>query len=458
MSEGAPIREYVSAAQRRWRPAAALIIAGIGLSALISLVVPPTYEASTQLYVRTAGSGSISDLNQGGAFAQNIVSTYATVATTQAVLGPVKERLRLPVSIESLTTQITASAPLDQTLINISVRDSSPGQAARIANAVASSLQTWVTKTEDSGDAAAAAVSVSITQPASVPIKAAAPSLRTNMLIGGLIGLIAAVGAIVFLERVDTRVRNSRDLNGLNLNVLSESPFDATIQRNPLVTLEAPQSLLAESFRQLRTNLQFAMAGTTQRSLLLTSGTAGEGKSTAAVNLAVAIAKSGRKVVLLDADLRRPSIATYLGLEATVGLTSLLIGEVKLDDAIQQWGEDVHFSVIPSGPVPPNPSELLGTSAMQEVLAALEDRYDLVILDGAPLIPVTDSAVLASIVGTVVLVVRSGQARQREVERSLEILASVDSSAAGTVIAAQTQSDSVGYIRSYSAAQSPEVD
>jgi capsular exopolysaccharide synthesis family protein len=159
----------------------------------------------------------------------------------------------------------------------------------------------------------------------------------------------------------------------------------------------------------------------------------GEGKSTTATNLAIAIAQAGGSVCLVDADLRRPMIGEYLGLEAEIGLTTVLIGSAVLDDVLQPWGGD-NLYVITSGRVPPNPSELLGSEAMSEVIQRLEQSFDTVIIDAPPLLPVTDAAVLSSHVSGVVVVVGCKRVRQHELEKALSALNLVGSRTLGVVL------------------------
>ena len=179
--------------------------------------------------------------------------------------------------------------------------------------------------------------------------------------------------------------------------------------------------------------MQFANIDSHSGTLLVTSSMPGEGKSTTATNLAIALAEAGQRVALVDADLRRPMVATYLGLEGNAGLTTALLGSSNVEDLLQPWGQyDLH--VLTSGVIPPNPSELLGSEAMSKLLSQLSGTFDAVILDAPPLIPVTDAAVLAQQVGGVVVVVGSGKIRTRDLEKSLEALKLVDAKIRGVIL------------------------
>src|SRR5690606_18138443 len=163
---------------------------------------------------------------------------------------------------------------------------------------------------------------------------------------------------------------------------------------------------------------QFVEVDDNRRHVLVTSSLPGEGKSTTAINLAITLADAGTRVVLVDGDLRRPSVSRYLGLEGSVGLTTALIGRVPLEAAVQPWG-DTNLFVLPSGEVPPNPSELLGSAQMERLVAKLDEMYDVVVIDSAPLLPVTDSAVLARLTGGTILVIRAGEVHNAQVQQAI---------------------------------------
>ncbi|BCW20200.1 hypothetical protein NtRootA9_29080 [Arthrobacter sp. NtRootA9] len=255
-----------------------------------------------------------------------------------------------------------------------------------------------------------------------------------NLLIGLFAGLAAGIGIIALRSILDTRIRGEIDLRRMtDAPLLGGISFDADAAKKPLLTQAAAQSPRAESFRQLRTNLQFAHVSHKSKTVLVTSSLPGEGKSTTAVNLAMALAQAGQAVALVDADLRRPMVAEYLGLERHAGLTTALVGHAELDDLLQPWGDD-NLYVLTSGQVPPNPSELLGSEAMRNVIVRLESTFDAVIIDAPPLLPVTDAAVLAQQVGGVVLVVGAQKVRSNDLEKSLAALEMVDGDLLGIVM------------------------
>ena len=203
------------------------------------------------------------------------------------------------------------------------------------------------------------------------------------------------------------------------------------MEHNRLILETDPHSLAAEEFRKLRTNLQFVDVTTGgKHSFVVTSPMASEGKTTVAINLALAVASAGTKVLLIDGDLRHPSVATAMGLEGGVGLTTVLLGRATPAEVIQRW-KDTALHVLPAGEIPPNPSELLGSDAMKRLFTGLLDAYDFVIVDSPPVVPVVDPVLINRLVGGMVMVVTIGQTRKRDLSAALRSLETVHDDVAG---------------------------
>ncbi|AOY70099.1 chromosome partitioning protein [Arthrobacter sp. ZXY-2] len=354
--------------------------------------------------------------------------------TTPVVLQPAIDSLGLEISPTVLAGRVKASTEPNTVLVRITVSDESPTQAAAIAQAIANSLVSAVDSLEKPKTGGQSPVSLSVITPASAPASPAAPNTRLNLSLGLAAGLSLGLLVAVLRTTMDTKVRGEAEIRRLSDSpMLGGIAFDQDAVRKPLLTQSSLQSPRAESFRQLRTNLQFANVAGHAKSVLLTSSVPGEGKSTTATNLAIALAQAGQAVCLIDADLRRPMVDEYLGLERNAGLTTALVGSAELSDLLQPWGDD-NLYVLTSGQVPPNPSELLGSLEMKQLIARLEETFDIVIIDAPPLLPVTDAAVLSQHVGGVVLVVGSQKLKMNELEKSLAALALVDSTLLGIVL------------------------
>src|SRR5690606_28476626 len=186
----------------------------------------------------------------------------------------------------------------------------------------------------------------------------------------------------------------------------------------------------AEAIRQLRTNMMFVDVTTGKHSFVVSSTAPGEGKTTTAINLALAMSDAGTKVLLIDADLRHPSVATNLGLEGAVGLTTVLLGDAEVDDVVQQWGGS-NLHVLTAGDVPPNPSELLGSTRMHELFDELSEEYDFILIDSPPVLPVTDAMVIERLTGGLLMVVASGATRKRHLTEALRVLSTTETNIAG---------------------------
>jgi capsular exopolysaccharide synthesis family protein len=427
------LRDYARTLRKRWALVVLCILLALGAAAAATLASTKMYTSSTQLFVSARDqTGAISDAYQGGLFAQQRIKSYAQVADSPAVTDKVAEKLDLPAGV--LAGKVTAEAPLDTVLLNITVTDPSPQQAQRIASAVADEVVSLVPELETPAGSSGAPVKITVIKQASLPGAPSSPRPKINLALGLLVGLALGVAAAVLRETLDTTIKGKDDLRDLTdstpLGIIANDP---DVEKRPLVVQADSQSPRAEAFRQLRTNLQFVNVDRPLRSVVVTSPSAEEGKSTTSCNLAITLAQAGMRTILVEADLRRPRVADYMGLEGAVGLTSVLTGLATLEDALQPWGRNAMW-VLASGPLPPNPSEILGSHQMADLLKALDDRADIVVFDSPPLLPVTDAAVLTRLTDGAVLVVRHGSTRREQVSRALEALKNVDATLLGTVL------------------------
>lgn len=451
--------DFLRVLRRNWAIVVAVTLAGLIAGGASVLLAKPTYTSETQLFVAIQGSGSVQELQQGNTFSQARVQSYVKTVTTPIVLQPVIDSLGLPLSTTELANNVKATTDINTVLINISVSDNSPVRAAATAEAVAQSLIKAVDKLERPTTGGGSPVSLSIIAPAEAPHSPSAPNTKVNLAVGAVLGLILGIGFALIRSVLDTRIRAESDVQRVvQAPVLGGIAFDSDASKKPLLTQTPHQSPRAESFRQLRTNMQFANVAGKAKSLLVTSSLPGEGKSTTATNLAIAFAEAGNSVCLVDADLRRPMIHEYLKLERTAGLTTALIGDADINDLLQPWGENSLF-VLTAGQIPPNPSELLGSDSMQILLARLEEAFDIVIVDAPPLLPVTDAVVLSRHVGGVAVIVGIQKTRTHELTRAIGALNLVEANVLGVVLnrlpAKGPDSYSYGY-NTYYSKESPE--
>ena len=233
-------------------------------------------------------------------------------------------------------------------------------------------------------------------------------------------------------ELLDTSIKSTDDIaEATDAAVMAGITFDAATTKTPLVSSLGSHEPRVEAFRVLRTNLQFVDVDNANKAFVVTSSVPAEGKSTTAVNTAITLAQTGQKVLLVDGDLRRPQAAKLLGLDDAVGLTTVLVGRVSVDDALQR--HETGMDVLTSGVIPPNPAELLQSHAMADLLTELRGRYDVIVIDAPPLLPVTDAALIAAQTDGALLVVRHGRTTKDQLHGAVERLAGVNAHALGVV-------------------------
>lgn len=417
--------DYLRILYSHWILIIVMTILGAGAGIAVTQLSTPSYEAQSKLYVsvRTDSQAS-SDLLQGSNFARQNMATFVELVTTESVLGPVVEELGLETPIRQLAEQITVSTPAESTLMNINVVDDNPAQAAAIANEVGSQVRTLVEEELEppQNDDSVSPVQISMVQPAEEPVTPVSPKPQTNLALGIIIGLATGIGVAVLRTVLDKRIRSTEDIEYLtDAPILGRIAHDPKASKKPLIVHLNPKSPRAESFRTLRTNIQFLSVGEGPKTFVLSSSGPAEGKSTTAANLALALAETGSKVALVDCDLRRPRVADYMGIEGAVGLTDVLIGRTAVADVLQRWGK-TELYVLPSGQIPPNPSELLGSEMMDQLLTDLQQRVDVVILDAPPVLLVTDAVVVAAKTQGVIFVAAVGVTKKRALEAAVASL------------------------------------
>lgn len=425
--------DYIRILRKNWLIIVVATLLGIGIAAVYSLTRTPTYETQSTVFVSSQTGGTIQELQQGNVFTQARVTTYTNLVSTPIVMNPVIAELGLGVTATELGEQVEASSALNTTLITITVSDPDPIEAADIANALASSLTSAVEAIETPNGSETSPVRLTRVKDALPPLAPSSPNVPLNLALGALVGLAIGVGAAVLRSVLDTRIRAPRDVEQVtDRPMIGAIPFDPRVKDRPLIVHADPLSPRAEAFRALRTNLQFLdMDG--RSSFVVTSSVPSEGKSTTTINLAIALADAGKRVALIDTDLRKPKVAEYLGMEGGAGLTDVLINRARVGDVMLPWGQRSLY-VLPAGKVPPNPSELLGSAQMHTLLEVLERDFDVVLCDAPPLLPVTDAAILAKATSGAIVIVASGQTNRHQLEGAMEALQTVGAKIAGLVM------------------------
>jgi capsular exopolysaccharide synthesis family protein len=293
-------------------------------------------------------------------------------------------------------------------------------------------------------------VNVWVVKPADLPEAPTKPNKKRNLLIGMILGLFSGIGLAFFIDYLDNTIRQPKDLEGrFGVTVLGAvdelrgegQDIETFIKKQPL-------SPTAECYRLIRTGLLLSSAEHPPKTMLVTSMEAQDGKSTTTVNLARTLAQGGNSVLIVDCDLRRPRIHSLLGIDNSVGLSRFLAGNCGPDIVFQVPEEDIFL--VPSGPVPPDPAELLGSRKMKELIDQMQEQFDFVLLDSPPIQSVTDSLALSQFVAGTVLVVRAGKTTYEALDAGLKKLRAINSRILGFVLNGIREQDSGRHYYGYS--------
>ena len=426
------LRDYLHIARRRWRLILGSLIAVVGLAAVYTAQATPQYASTGRVFISTTPSNS-SDAYQGGLFSEQRVTSYVDVIGGLELSQRVIDELDLSMSAETLAQKVQAEVVPESVVIKITATDASPARARQITRAVVGQLQDVVAELETPPGRNVPLLKATVVDSPRLPDSPVSPQPLRNLGLGLVLGLLLGFGLAVLREILDTTVKRVQDVPALGeAPVLSALAFDPDVHERPLITALPSHAPRAEAFRVLRTNLSFIDVDQTSKAFVITSSVPNEGKSTTAINAAIAMASAGQRVLLVDGDLRRPQVANLLGLEPAVGLTTVLVGRADFADAVQSHA-DSGLDVLTAGTLPPNPAEMLQSRAMAEFLTAARGQYDVVLLDTPPLLPVTDAALLAAQTDGAVLIVHHSKTTKEQVAGAVDRLESVGSAPLGVI-------------------------
>ena len=428
------LAEYAHAVRKRWLTIAVLALLGALAGYLFAQFTPEQYRSTGSVLITSTRGDSTAELTQGSAFVRDTIPSFVVLATSDVVLRPVIDELQMETTPARLGSLVSASAPLDSAVIEIAVVHGSAARAQEITRAVMESFAAQVSAVSPHTSSGDPTVEAKTIQFASLSRWAFAPNTRLLTAGGALAGF--ALGVLYALARrlVGDHIGGPRDVAELTpipvLGQVLETRRDTTLAR---VTLQDPLSPEVESVRALAANLHFLRVDGGLESVVITSSDQGEGKSTLALALALVVAESGKRVLLIDADLRRPSIARSTELEGAVGLTDVLLGDVSFEDAVTPWG-DPNLTFLMAGPVPPNPAQLLSSQSMDDLIATAEREFDLVIIDSGPVLSVSDTIWLSHAGSGALLVVRWGHTSRRRLSRALTALQHAEATVLGVAL------------------------
>ena len=354
-------------------------------------------------------------LTQSGDVAQRVIDTLGLTESSGEVSA-------------SIGYQVEPSSPR----IQVTATSTSPQKAKDIANAVVEATAKAASGIESGGDAESGAVRMVPVTDAVLPSKPTSPNVRRLLLIGLAAGLALAYGVVMVRLRLDTQIRRPEDITGLtDIGLIGTIPKSRDLHSR-LHSEDLLRGAVGESLRHLRTNLMFADPDTSPRSVVVTSPQPAEGKSTVSALLARALALRGGKVVLIDGDLRRPMVASLFDIDTGIGLTQVLSGAVPLDEALVET-DTVGLLVLPAGRIPHNPSEVVGSERMRDLIAELSSDH-LVVIDAPPALPVTDAMIMAQRVDGIIVVTFMAKSRKEHLKKVLNLAQGVNVRVFGIVL------------------------
>lgn len=395
---------------------------------------PVLYSATSSGLVRV-GQATTAGEEQGNAtLAEDKANLYAFLVSTTPVAEQVVEDLDLAIPPSAIAGRFSASVDANVNSLTVSAVGSTPEEARDLANAVVEAVVVVAQQIEtgEENPREEPLTRIIPLEQAQLPGAPFTPDYRNAAMKGAIGGLALAYAFLVGRRLIDRRVRSAKhveDATGASvLGVIPKEDALGRVHRG----VRGDLGRAAEAFRQLRTNLRFVDVDNEPRRIVVTSALAGEGKSTVSSNIARLVAQAGTPVLLIDADLRRPMIATTFEVDGAVGLTQALAGDVDVREVIIESGM-ANLSLLPAGRIPPNPSELLGSLRMKQFVDELSVDY-LVILDAPPLLPVTDAGLLSAFCDGALLVQAAGKTQIEQSQQCRRILDQVGSRLLGVVL------------------------
>lgn len=419
--------------RRRWGLVLGLTVAGLLAAAAYALQTPPSYAASTTLFFSPSSGSTASELNQGTAYTQNLVKSFAQVATSERVLSPVVRQLDLDTSPARLARTVTAGTAPDSLLLTINVVSPEPRLAARTADAVAEQLTTVVADLSPVSRTVGRTIRVTIVAEAQVP---EAPVNRAELVLvaGPLLGLMLGLGLAGLRELLDDRVRTPkhvRDVSGLAVLGAVEGHQDerAGVAGTP-----------SEAVRRLRTNLLAALRRQRLSSVLITAPSGDQTAASLAVELAVALVEGGVRTLLVDADLRRSTVTARLGLPAGPGVAEVVRGSVAARGAVRPWGGR-GLMVLTAGSTPEDPGALLSSPRLGALVEDLEEAFDVVLLHSPSVLGDADAGIVSAQTQGTLVVADSRTTTRGELRRALSALDLADAQVLGVVLTSAVSED-----------------
>jgi capsular exopolysaccharide synthesis family protein len=431
------LRAFFHLLRDHWKLIVLVTVLAAGGSAVLTARTTPLYSSGVTFFVaaQTKTANDPAGAYEGSLLSQQEVQSYADLLTGPLLARYVLGELGLPMSPAELSAEIS-SRPIPQTvLVTATVTDPSARRAQLIADAVGREFVKVVAVLERPPGGGPPTIHVTVVAPAELSTSPVSPKPAKNIGVALGLGLLLGIGLAAARRSLDTTIKSVTQLaestNGKP--VIGAVPFDSHARKYPLVEPGMPVGRRVEAFRKIGTNLQFIDVDLPHKVLLITSALPEEGKSSTVCNLAITLARSARRVLVIEADLRRPRTSGYLGLPNGAGLTSVLVGTVEVEDALQDWGDGL-FTILTSGPTAPNPSDLLGSRRMGDLIDRLRGEYDLLLVDTPPILPFADTLAAAPACDGAILLARYGRTRVDQVRRAVTAMDTVGIPVLGSIL------------------------
>lgn len=439
---------------KHWFTAVIVFVIVVGAAAGFTFTRTKQYTATAQMFASYNNSvAADTDVNNvglqsaAGSYIATQLTSYPDLVKTSAVLQPVVDQQGGDISVDALAGMVTATNPEGTYMLNVSVTGTDPQQSAELANSVAQSLSDVVaSELYSSGEQSI--VKLSVVQKAQTPGTPSSPNVNLNLMAGIVIGLVLAVIAAIMRDLLSRRIQDISDLQAIaqHATIVGVIPKNEALADNKPVVVTKPDGSIAEEFRRIRTNLSFTTSkdGDKGRLIVVTSSLPVEGKTTISCNLAATLAENGAAVLLIDADLRHPSVAKRLGLEGNVGLAHVLSNQATVKDVVQRyWKPNLH--ILPAGPRIQNASVLLNSTIMRNLIKQAVQQYDYVIIDTTPMSVANDAAVFGQQGNGVVLVSGKGVTYKSALRGTVTELGELDVPILGFVFNLADQQKNGGY-------------
>lgn len=402
---------------------------------VFSLLTTPLYQATSRLFVSTSAGLTLDDLYQGHRFSKERVVSYAELIEGRALAKRTVDKLKLDMPASELQARVKAVSKTDTVIIDVQVRDESATRAREIADAMADEFVAMVEELETPAPAGATPdARVTVQQRAEVPDRPVVPNTKRNIAMGLITGIFLGIGLAFLRTALDKTIKDQETLEHIaGVSVIGAIPADQQIHDEPAIDFGKNNTPTAESFRKLRTNLRLLSIDNPPRVIVVTSSLPQEGKSVTAINIALALAEVGYQVVLVDGDLRRSSLASYLRIESRIGFSSVLSGQTSLSEALKAT-RFPRLTVLPAGTKPPNPSELLDSATAGQIVKELRETFDYVIVDSTPLLAVTDAAIMSAEADATILAARFATVKPKQLAHAVASLSDINTRLLGMVM------------------------